>query len=160
MPAWLPPLMPVGGNWNDLVASLHDVFERDFTQGKPRVAAEPVWWDRRILPGEQFEEGFWHLITKEDPEYGRLPDFRRAERLAWCAAILANWNDPAVTSWEYMEGNNQRRRYLWVRDHDYVVVLQPRRVGGKNILILITAYHIDGESGRRSLRRKFDKRVP
>lgn len=158
-PAWLPNLIPVGGDWNALLGVLYLVFERDIKNGKPRVSGVPVWWDRRLLPGETYEEGFWHLITKDDREHGRIPDFRRAERLAWCGAVIANCGDAAVTSWRYLEGNGRPRRYLWLQDHDYVVVLEERATARGAVLVLLTSYHIDGPSGRRSLTRKFEKRI-
>ena len=36
--------------------------------GKPTFDGLPVWWDRRHEDGDPHEEGFWHLITKDDNE--------------------------------------------------------------------------------------------
>lgn len=112
-----------------------------------------------MLAGEKYEEAFRHLITRDDAEHGRIPDFRRAERLPWCAPVLTHSGDPSVTSWRYWEGTRGVRQYLWLYQHDYVVVLEPRPHRGGIVLFLVTAYHVDGESSRRTLRRKYANRT-
>lgn len=158
-PEWLPPLARVSGDWALVVQALYAVFETDFTRGRPRVLGCAVWWDQRVLTGERYEEAFWHLITRDDPEHGRIPDFPRAERLPWCAPVLTHSGDPSVTTWKYQEGSRRVRQYVWLHQHDYVVVLEPRPRRGGTVLFLVTAYHVDGESSRRTLRRKYAGRT-
>lgn len=159
-PAWLPPMISVEGDWRDIVIRLYQAFERDFKKGQPSFEGRPVWWNRRILSGETYEEGFWHLITRDDRTTGeRLPDFRRAERLPWCTPTIRNDQDPGVKVWDYEEGSGKIRTYLWLESLDYVVILEKQRKGKKReAAFLVTAFHLDGESTRRSMRRKYERR--
>lgn len=161
LPDWLPPMLDLNGNWADVLQELYSVFSRDFKRGPLMLGSEPVWHDNRILPGDVYEECFWHLVTRKDRQHGdRLPDFRRAERLPWCAPILQNHQDPAVVFWHYREGDGRIRTYAWLERGDYVVILERKlkRIGA--VAFLITAYHIDGESMRRNLRRRHQNREP
>ena len=157
MPEWLPVCCVTDGEWARVIAELYAVFQQDFVADPPRVYGCPVWWQRRISDG--YEEAFWHLTTRDDDVTGdRLFDPRRAERIPWCGAMLRRYNDPAITSWRYQESKGQVRLYLWLEAWDYVVVLEERDVWIGRIYFLITAYHVDGESRRRQLRKKYRKR--
>ncbi|MGH7901872.1 MAG: hypothetical protein ACRENZ_09065, partial [Thermodesulfobacteriota bacterium] len=102
---------------------------------------------------------FWPLITKQDPIKGeRLLDNRRAERLSWCIPIICNAHDEAVKIWDFRESEGQLRTYLWLEDFDYVIVLEKRVIRFRGVYFLITAFHVDGDSRRRNLRRKHEKR--
>lgn len=158
-PSWLPGTVVVSGVWKQVVAMLYGIFDTDFKKGRPTFQGMPTWWDRRILPGEAYEKAFWHLITRFDRFTNeRVPDFRRAERLPWCAPTIVNSADLAVVVWDYEEGNGRVRTYLWLKDHDYVVILEKsvKRVGA--VAFLVTAFHLDGESRRRAMKRKYDDR--
>lgn len=134
-------------------------YRRRVAADPPRVDGCPVWWHRQIRNG--FEEAFWHSITRDDAAAGeRLFDPRRAERLAWCGPLIRNCHDAAVLRWRYRESRSQIRLYLWLEAYDYVVVLQERDSRRGGIYFLVTAYHLDGEDRRRSLRRKYEKREP
>jgi len=45
---------------------LYSIFDKYIKQTKRLFKGKPVWWDPRILEGEQYEEGFWYLISKDD----------------------------------------------------------------------------------------------
>jgi hypothetical protein len=159
IPDWLPDLCRTSGEWEEIVAGLYAVFRRDLVEATPVIDGNPVWYDRQMSEG--FEESFWHLITRTDYSSGdRLLDPRRAERLSWCAAILQNVNDPTVKRWRYKEGRGQIRLYLWYEAGDYVVILEEKTMRRGNVYFLTTAYYVEGDSGRRSLRRKYDAREP
>jgi hypothetical protein len=158
-PSWLPPLIDVNGDWDSIEKRLYDVYERDFKQQVVLVNGVEIRCDQRILPKEKYEEGFWHLVTRTDQRTGeRLFDSRRAERLAWCSAILRHATDPEIKMWEYIEGNGKIRTYLWLEQCDYVVIVERRSTRTGAIAFLITAYHIDGDSRRRNLKQKYDRR--
>jgi hypothetical protein len=159
-PAWLPGMQDCSGVWADVVVILFAVFDNDFRSASPRFQGLPIWWDRRIEIGEKYEEGFWHLITRDDPLAGRVPDFRRAERLPWCQPTLRHDTEPEVSIWSYKEGGGQIRTYVWLRDFDYVVILQRRSTRRGDVMVLVTAYYVDGPSSRRSLDRKRVNREP
>lgn len=158
-PSWLPEIVPVDGEWGQVVATLYNIFSRDFKQAKRNFQGKPVWWDRKILPGEQYEEGFWHLITKQDQNAnGRLFDPRRAERLPWCGPTISNSNDNEVKIWNYEESSGRLRMYVWLHRLDYVVILEKKQQRIGEVAFLITAFYVDGDSKKRNLQRKYEKR--
>lgn len=160
-PEWLPDIVSVDGEWNEVLAKLYEIFEKDFNRTKLTFNGKQIWWDRRKLDGF-YEEVFWHLVTKQDSTTGdRLLDNRRAERLNWCVPIICNANDKAVKVWDFKEVSGYVRTYLWPEHFDYVVVLHKSKIRlKKEVYFLITAFHLDGESRRRSLRGKYEKREP
>jgi hypothetical protein len=159
LPEWLPAMAIVNGDWGEVVAKLYGIFQRAFVSAPCQFMGYRVTWDRRVVEG-RYEEGFWHLITREDYSRDeRLPDFRRAERLPWCSPTISNCEDIAVRVWDYQEGNrrNSVRTYLWLYELDYVVVLEKQITGTDPKAILVTAFHVDGRSARRSLETKLGK---
>ncbi len=160
-PEWLPEMISVSGVWEDLLRKLYDIFYRDFNMmERVKLGGIPVWWDRRILKGDIYEEGFWHLVSrKEDAAGDRLFDPRRAERLPWCRPVLEHSNDSAVKLWDYKEGRH-KRTYVWLEHQDYVIVLEKRHQRVGEVAFLITAFHVDGPGQRASLQKKLMKRLP
>jgi hypothetical protein len=160
-PDWLPEMVSTNGVWEEVLSRLYKIFDRDFNQLKPIFDKMQVWWDRCVLEGDQYEEGFWHLISYYEKETGeRLLDPRRAERLPWCCPTLINAQDSAVRVWDYKEGRGRIRTYVWLESWDYVVILekQKRRIG--KIAFLITAFHVDGKSRLKNLERKYLNKEP
>jgi hypothetical protein len=161
LPEWLPELIDTNGTWAEVVAVLYEIFKRDFINGKPSFDGLPIWWDRHHEDGDQYEEGFLHLITRDDtdPANGRIPDLPRAQRLPWCRATIDNCSEPEVLVFDYAEGNGKRRTYIWLYQCDYVVVLnQLYRKGAANAFMLVTAFPLDGPSRRRAMQKKYDNR--
>ncbi len=157
-PDWLPDMVPVSGEWDKILARLYAIFDVDFKKCRPFLHKMPVWWDQRIEKGDKYEEGFWHLISRDDWQTKeRLFDPRRAERMPWCCPILLHAGDAAVKLWDYQEGKRVRT-YVWLEDHDYVIVLEKRRQNRGEVAFLITAYYVDGPSTKRSFERKYAQR--
>lgn len=158
-PDWLPDIMSVDGEWEQILFRLYDIFDRDFKKGNPCLNKMPVWWDRRVLEGNMYEEGFWHLISKRDEKTGeRLFDPRRAERLPWCYAVLSHANDSSVKLWDYKEGRHLRT-YVWLENFDYVIVLEKKKQRIGRVAFLITAFYVDRASRKRNLEKKFIKKA-
>lgn len=155
MPAWLPPIVNVSGDWNVIQAQLHGVFHRDFVVAKPKLDGIPIWWDQRYI-GSKWHESFWHLITKDDKAAGyRSLDPRRAERIGWCGAVIKNARDPLVTRFDWVDDDKKIKHYLWLEQDNYVVVLNRRvLVGGRPNFFLATAFHVDGDSSKRKLAKR------
>lgn len=168
-PSWLPAVISVDGNFQDVVQTLYGIFASEFIDKRPDFLDMPVWYDRTRKGSDPYEEGFWHLITRDSPgKETRLFDPRRAERLPWCSPVICHGSHAAVKAWDYDDGR-RIRTYVWLEQFDYVVLLEKRvlkqkaAVSGvlpeRTIAFLITAYHVDGESVRRSLRKKYEGRV-
>ncbi len=158
-PAWLPELVSVNGEWNQVLARLYRIFVADFKQTERIFEGQPVWWDRRILPSDRYEEGFWHLITKTDPDSNeRLLDPRRAERLPWCGPTISHFQDSTVKVWDFREPSKRLRTYVWLEGWDYVIVLEKRQQRIGQVAYLITAFHVGGDSTRKSLQSKYERR--
>jgi len=166
-PDWLPDLICVDGDFQAVLGQLYNVFYRDFIETKVRLETMDVWFDRTINPGEIYENGFWHLVEREHVSgQPRSFDARRAERLPWCKASLTYClDDRFVKYWKNKE-RNKVICYVWLEQFDYVVILDERTLKAKpsrparKVAFLKTAYYIDGESKRRSLRRKYSERIP
>jgi len=158
-PDWLPEIVSINGEWAEVLSRLYKIFEQDFKYTERTFQGILVWWDRQILQGEHYEEGFWHLITKEQAKRkDRLFDPRRAERLPWCGPTISHSNDKSVKVWDFKENNGRIRTYIWLENWDYVIILQKRRHRKGLLAFLITAFYVDGDSSRRSMRIKFEKR--
>lgn len=158
-PAWLPDIVSTDGEWEKVLERLYCIFKIDFVDGKPTLNNSRVWWDKRVLNGDCYEEGFWHLISKNDNLTNeRLFDPRRAERLPWCRPIIEHFNDIAVKCWDYKVSRSRIEMYLWLEDFDYVIIFQKRKQGIGIVYFLLTAYYVEGNSTRRNLRRKYEKR--
>jgi hypothetical protein len=168
-PNWLPQRMSVEGSFDEIVSRLYNIFHRDFIQNHPKLDGWDVWYDKKVIPGQMYEEVFWHLIERDQDNQGsRSFDSRRAERLPWCAPVINHSGQPQVKYWICIE-NRRPICYLWLEEFDYVIILEKRILPSKTIAgvekpartiaFLKTAYHIDGESKRRHLRRKYGEKI-
>jgi hypothetical protein len=162
MPSWLPHKVSVNGQWDRVLEMLYGIFVQDFIHSSPLFEGRMILWDDRILDG-QYEEGFWHLITRDEYANGkatgnRLFDPPRAERLPWCAPTINNSIDPAVRVWNYREGSGRLRTYLWLDQFDYVIVLEIWSQRRGEVAFLFTAHHVDGASTRKKLQNKYMNR--
>jgi hypothetical protein len=158
-PSWLPNKVSVNGEWTHVLMMLYSIFEEDFIRAERSFRSRPIWWNRTLLPGSPYEEGFWHLIEKEQPKLGqRVFDPRRAEKLPWCGPSITNADDPIITLFFYREGNSKLRVYIWLESYDYVVILEKQKMRLGDVFFLVTAYHVSGEGTRRNLQRKYERR--
>lgn len=159
-PEWLPEIVSVNGEPEKVFRMLYEIFSKDFKESTCRYQTYPVWFDRNIKEG-RYEEGFWHLITRKDYSSGeRLFDPPRAERLPWCAPAIMHTTNPVIKYWEYKEGGKRINTYIWIEDWDYVIILREKQMRIGKVYFLVTAYYVDGNSSRRSLRKKYSKRIP
>lgn len=158
-PSFLPAILSLEGAWEVILEKLYEVFRDDFKTRQLRHESKRVFYDGRILPSSRGkEEGFWHLITREDLSTKvRLPDFDRAARLPWARPIIESNQRPEIIVFDYAEGPRKKgiRRYLWLKDWNYLVIMQHRG----NVFYLNTAMYIDFEGKRRDLKRKYENRL-
>jgi hypothetical protein len=159
-PRWLPEIISVDGEWKEVLKRLYAVFEHDFKRGRPKLNEFEVWWDHRKREETGYEEGFHHLIEREERvTMERLFDPRRAERLPWAAPTINNSNDAEVKVWDYKEANGKTNTYVWLHQWDYVIILQKRAMRVGPVVFVVTAFHVDGDSKRRNLWRKWEEKT-
>lgn len=173
-PAWLPGIIPFQGDWNFFVRALYKVFSTDFKTGGPRFRYRPLWYNQRIEADDPFgyEEGFWHLVTRDQWVYNRvtrrnekerLPEFDRAARLPWAKPITQHESAPELLVWEFEEETQRHgkavRIYLWLKDLEYVVILerQSKRMG--EVYMLITSFLVDCDAKRKDLESRYARRL-
>ncbi len=158
-PVWLPDKIDINGGWDEVLDRLYKIFHIDFIGPGCYFQGNSVWWDRRKIEG-RYEEGFWHLITRENYAAGdRLFDPKRAECLPWCRPCLVNAPDPGLKIWDYRESGKKIRTYVWLENKDYLIVLEKRSSRQGDIFFLITAYSVDGNDTKKKLLKKFEKRA-
>jgi len=148
-PSWLPDALQYSdfdGDWEKFLATVYQIFERDFKESRPSYRGFPLSYDSRIEDGK--EEVFWHLTSQYDKKTGnREMDFRRCERIPWPSPIIEHSQDKQLSVWKNKRGK-EIRILLWLEGMDYLVVLKE----GRNTVILLTAYCTDRDHTRNKLR--------
>ena len=154
-PEWLPAMVSVNP-WNiETFNILYEIFERDFKHTRP------VYENRTIGVSSAMEDGkekvFWHITHKDDKDtQQRLPDFARSARLPWVKSIIEHAQESEVLAWDYKESGNRVNTYVWLKDYDFLVILNKNKNGRR---WLVTAYCIQYPSYRRKLERKYQQRI-
>jgi len=155
---FLPPLLDLDGDWDEILARLYAVFVRDFKERQALHRGKKVIYNGRInADGFGKEEGFWHVVTKDyDNDSGRLIDYPRAKRLPWARPLMESSERPEIKVWQYKEGTSDKgvRTYVWAEEHDYALILQKK----KNCFYWVTAFYVESWNIRK-LQRKYEKRI-
>ena len=155
MPNWLPNPLDLDGNWERREKELYRLYREIFFEKGCFYQGKPVHV-RTKISDPPFEDSFWHLITREDKHSGdRMPDFLRASRLHWIPAILENSSEASVLTWEMERKKGQIRRYVWLKDLDFIIVL----FDSGPVWILFTAFYVDTEWSRRNFERDYRNRI-
>lgn len=162
---WLPPELDLNvGTPTQIIAKLYNVFQMDIKCGNlifsgTKVGYRPVYEQN----GMGYEEIFWHLIQREDGSGVRILDYPRAKKLPWFKPTIENYRDSCVKAWDYQEAEKRKgvRTYVWLESLDYLIVLKRIHLKNKNIDVMniITTFHIDGASYRKSVLGKWEKRI-
>lgn len=162
-PHWLPGLLQTNGVPTTVYQSLFAIFQREIQAGGLTYGSLPIVWNTGIKsdgPGYGYPEGFWHLIERKNQRTGvREFDPRRAERLSWFAAVLNNATSPEVICFKYKEGDGKVNTYLWLKNDDYVIVLREQKRQYGQVMMIMSAYHIDGPSSQRQMAGKYERRI-
>jgi hypothetical protein len=161
-PLWLPDLEDVDGPVEDVIRRLFERFRADFSLNTCHFRGLRVTWDQGtiVVGGQTYDRGLWHLVSREDQRTRRRRfDPRRAERLPWCAPLLANADDGSALIWDYREGHGRQRTYVWLNRLDYVLVLEGISTRSGEQMRLVTAFHVDGPATERGFRRKYSQRT-
>lgn len=157
---FLPDKIDLNGKtWDDIIDSIYSVFEMDFKKHKTTHYDTEVEFDRRILyDGSNKEEGFWHVIEKENKNVNeRQFDIERAKRLSWIRPTLEADDKDVIIIFDFDHGSKSKgmRRYVWLKELDYVIILQAK----DEMFFLVTAFCVDSNWKRKDLERKFRKRL-
>lgn len=144
----LPPHLETNGAWEEVLERLHHCFRQIFF-AEPRVLVQGqlLVVDGRCIDNDK-EEGFWHIVSK-GPVGNRLPDFERARRMPWIAAML-DGTAPGLSRWRYKEGSGSIRQYYWLEAERYVLILEE----GRYVTTLITAYYVEGWGSKDLAKRR------
>jgi len=114
-----------------------------------------VWFFPEMENGR--EVIFWHMTSEKDKNTGeRLPDLRRSERLPWARPMIDNPGQPEVLAFDYLESDGDNNTYVWLKDHDFVVLMKRYRDGRRRLL---TSFYVKYENYRGKLHRKYVRRV-
>ena len=69
---------------------------------------------------------------------------------------------PALAVWEFNDvtpkGASVIRTYLWLKNHDYVVILERQPKDKGDVFMLITSFYLDHEAKRRDLQSRYERR--
>jgi len=89
-PAFLPPMLALDGDWDNILARLYSAFEKDFKESRTYHRGIKVIYNGTINDdGLGKEEGFWHVVSKWEENRGeRLIDYPRAKRLPWAKPLM------------------------------------------------------------------------
>jgi len=172
-PNWLPEPVEFAGDWDGFVRTLYAIFEADFKHGHPRYQNRPIWHNQRIEAegGYAYEEGFWHLVTRDQwvwnpatrrKEKERLPDLGRAARLPWSKPAIAHASMPEVLVWDFEQETRRGmvvRSYVWLKNHNFVVILERQEKRRGDIFMLITSFYVDHEGKRIDLASRYERRI-
>lgn len=156
-PDWLTDIRPLEGDWMKDLANLHATFRECFIDSPCLFREKLVWPDKRKLE-DDYEEGFWHLITQDNfSKSQRLLDLRRAERLHWLRPTIENHEDHRVKTFTWLHNAKTPRIHIWLEDCDYIVILEESRNG--KYVSLVTAYHLDGVNSRTKFSKRYGERL-
>jgi hypothetical protein len=173
MPEWLPDMLcvnPWRGNTYDM---LYDIFCRDIRDSDLRYFGKAVWIFREIEDGK--ESVFWHLTSRTVKpqkiprrkqkfyppgqthiEEERLPDLRRCERLPWIRTLIEHPSEQEVYAWDYEEGDQAIKTYVWLKESDFVVIMKKYPDGKRR---LITSFYVDSIYKQKDFEKKYAKRL-
>lgn len=151
-PDWLPEMLLLNPWTEDI---LYEVFQNDFIHSQPRYRNYIVWIFPEKTDGK--ETVFWHLITREDIKTRkRLPDVIRSARLPWVRPMIEHPDESEIIDWDYLEGSGNIHTYVWLKEHDFVVIMKKYKDGRRR---LVTAHYIDYPNKKRKLASKYEKRI-
>jgi len=151
---WLPPMAKVNPWTAETFDLLYAIFQRDFKDSQPLYEGHPVWFFPEMEDGK--EVIFWHMTSEKNKNTGeRLADFRRSERLPWARPMVDNHTHPEILAFDYVEADGDTNTYIWLKDHDFLVLMKRYRDGRRRLL---TSFYIKYENYRGKLQRKYSRR--
>lgn len=148
-------MLDLRGTWPVTLRTLFVAFEKDFIKHRSSHMGKQITYNDIVASdGQGLPEGFWHVVTKKDrATQQRIPDFNRAERLPWARPIMESDDREEILIFEYVEGAKDKgsRRYIWLYEHDYLVILQEKA----HSYFWVTAYYIEYPNQRRKYEKRY-----
>lgn len=158
IPSFLPPMLNLDGDWDNILARLYSVFKRDFKESHTYHRGIKVIYNGTVkADGLGKEEGFWHVVSRLDDNIGdRLIDYPRAKRLPWAKPLMESPEMPGIKIWQYQEGTADKglRAYIWLEEYNYALILQRK----KKVFYWITAFYVEPWKVQE-LKRKYENRL-
>lgn len=137
--------------WKNYVEVIYEIFCAEVANARLAYQGLPIKC-RYHEPYDGKHFSFWHMISNGFVEEDRTPDFERCARIRWISFLICHADDPNfVRVWEQerkTKHGRKKRVVLWLYNHDYVVILEPKAT----CYFIITTYCISGGT-----RRKFTK---
>jgi len=101
---------------------------------------------------------FVHFTSRKINEESDARELRpeRCARLPWARPMIEHAGDPSVLAWDYEEGNGNIHTYVWLHEHDYLVLMKRMPDESRRLL---SAYCIDHRHERQKLRKKYERRI-
>jgi hypothetical protein len=157
--SWLPPEMPFrddGRGWPAYWDDLYEVFCDGLVRSTPTLFDMPVHVPKK-LGDDGKHERFTHIATgnyKLDPRNDREIKLGRCATVPWVRPIIdAASGGRGIRGWrEWYQREREFRWLLALEEFCHLVVLVERATS----LYLITAYPVEYEDQRKSLRRRFE----
>lgn len=141
------------------ILSLKRVFNRDIVENRSFSFKNKKLNPTPAEGEDTMERLFRHLTTVvvDKDTRRREYDSARSCRLHWIKYHLeeSKKNNVYIFSVDEPEG---KRTYIWNKDEDYVIILEPLR--HKDEYYLLTAYHIEGkDKARNKMGKKWKRRL-
>lgn len=148
--------------------SLLGVFKKDIEENSTfRFRNKPIRPIKKDEGISAMEVLFHHLTTMDDVDangvklVSRSFELARSLRLHWIRYHIEERKQENVEIFSYEDRVNGRsviRTYIYDRDQEYVVILEPFRK--TTDYYLLTAYHLNQPGGRKQILNKLKKRLP
>lgn len=139
---------------NEIYEMLYNIFKRDFIDNNTHLAGAIYLNPNFGTPVNSKEEIFWHIVTRKN-ERTRVREFDedRASRIEWIKKAVEHYTHSDIKLFYFYENSGKIRLYLWIYNHDFLVILQ--KIGDTESYI-VTSFYIDNDKKRDKTNRKYD----
>jgi len=142
------------GTLDEIYEMLYNLFKRDFIDNDTHLASSIYVNPNFGTPIDGKEEIFWHVVTRKNPST-RLREFdnNRASRIEWIKKAIENHTHGEIKLFYFYENNRKIKLYLWVHNHDFLVILQKL---GSTESYIVSSFYIDNDRKRDKTQKKYD----
>jgi len=142
------------GTIDDVYEMLYELFKRDFIDNDTYLANSIYVNPNFGTAIDGKEEIFWHVVTRKNEQTRKREfDEKRASRIEWIKKSIENHSNSEIKLFYFYENNHKIRLYLWVHNHDFLVILQKL---GNTESYIVTSFYIDNDRKRDKTQKKYD----